>query len=70
MTHDIETMRKYAYERVAAGLALSGVLLIRGDAPIGRVIDDLLMVAGASDPMDWAQRVEFVPFPRREAMVG
>jgi len=63
ITHDIETMRKYAYERVAAGLPLSGVLLIRGESPIGRVIDDLLVIAGASDPIDWAQRVEFVPFP-------
>ncbi len=64
LTHDIETMRKYAYERVAAGLPLAGVLLIRGEASIGQVIDDLLVIAGASDPLDWAQKVEFVPFPR------
>jgi predicted nuclease of predicted toxin-antitoxin system len=62
LTHDIETMRGFAYDRVTAGLPLAGVFLIRGDAPIGQVIEDLLIVAGASDVAEWQQRVEFVPF--------
>jgi hypothetical protein len=61
LTHDVSTMRDYAYDRVAKGLSMPGVFVVSQDVPVKRVIDDLLMIYGASDPSEWENRVEFLP---------
>lgn len=35
VTHDIRTIPKYAYERVASGLPMPGVIVVPEDIPIG-----------------------------------
>jgi len=42
LTHDVATITRYAYERLAKNLAMPGVIEIHADAAIGRVIEDLL----------------------------
>jgi predicted nuclease of predicted toxin-antitoxin system len=61
LTHDIETMTKYASERISQGLPMSGVILVRDILPIAQVIDDLLVIWGASEPSEWENRIDFLP---------
>jgi hypothetical protein len=50
LTHDVQTMTKYAYERIEAGLPMPGVIEVDSDLPIG---------AGTVD--DFENQVKYVP---------
>ena len=52
LTHDVATIPRHAYERVANNLAMPGVIEIHTDAPIGRVIEDLFMILECGTPED------------------
>ncbi|MEZ5095491.1 MAG: DUF5615 family PIN-like protein [Nocardioides sp.] len=61
LTHDLATMKDFAFQRVEAGLAMPGVLEIPESLPRGQVIDELLLIAGASEPEDWKDCVYYLP---------
>ena len=61
LTHDLETMIKYANERIAAGLAMTGVVFVHDSLAPGIVIEDLLVILGASEASEWENRVEYLP---------
>jgi hypothetical protein len=43
VTHDLETIPKFAYDRVKAGLSMPGVIAISQDVSIGLAIEDLMI---------------------------
>ena len=53
LTHDVSTITKFAYERVEAGQAMPGVLEVSRTAPIGPVIDDLVLLIESSLEGEW-----------------
>lgn len=61
VTHDIATIPDFAHERVAAGLPMPGAVIVRTALPIRVAIDDLSLMAGASDAADWEGRVVYLP---------
>jgi predicted nuclease of predicted toxin-antitoxin system len=61
LTHDLDTMTKYAGERIEQELPMAGVILIRDTVPVSKVIDDLLVVLGASEADEWENRIDFLP---------
>jgi hypothetical protein len=61
LTHDVETMTEYAAERIRAGLPMSGVIFVHNDLPIGKVIEDILTILGASDASEWESKMRFLP---------
>jgi len=61
LTHDVSTMTRYAYERVEAGKALPGVFEVGRTAPLGRVIDDILLLAERSLEGEWEGQVRYLP---------
>lgn len=61
LTHDLATMKDFAYNRVEAGLPMPGVIEIRESLPRGPVIEDLLLISGASEPEDWKDMVHYLP---------
>lgn len=61
LTHDFATMRSFAYERMAAGLSMAGLIQIQKSAPVGKVIDDLLLVAECTQQEEWEGRIEVLP---------
>ena len=61
VSHDTNTMTKHAYERLAAGHVMTGLLLVKQYDPIGPAIESLLVVAGASDAEEWVGEVRFLP---------
>lgn len=60
-THDVETITFYAYERIRAGQAMSGVFEVARNIPLGQVIDDILLLAEASDPGEWEGLIRYLP---------
>lgn len=61
LTHDVEKMPKYAFERVAAGLPMPGIIEVPQDMPVGKAIEQIAMIIGASNPEEWANQVIFLP---------
>jgi hypothetical protein len=61
LTHDVATLIGYAYERIAAGLPMPGIIEVCQDLPIGPVIDDLLLLHDASREGEWEGQVLYLP---------
>ena len=61
ITHDVSTMTKYAYDRVRRGEAMPGVFEISRSVPIGRAIEDILLVADCSLQNEWEGQVRYLP---------
>lgn len=61
LTHDVQTMTKYAYERIRAGLPMPGVIEVRDDLPIGQAIEEILIALLASKPGELTNRIMYIP---------
>ena len=61
LTHDVNTMSGFAYARIAQGLPVAGVILVHNDAPIGRAIEDILLLLNDLSEDEWDGAVRFVP---------
>ena len=61
VTHDVSTMSEHAYERVAAGRPMPGVFEASLSIPIGRAIEDLLLLVECSLPGEWEGQVVYLP---------
>ena len=48
VTHDVSTLAKHAFDRIAAGQPMPGVFEVRSVAPVGQAIDDLILLAECS----------------------
>ena len=61
LTHDRNTVTKYAYERVIAGKPMPGVIEVDRLVPINVAIDDILLLAAASARGDWEGQIIYLP---------
>jgi hypothetical protein len=61
LTHDASTMTHYAYERIRKGKPMPGVFEVSRNLPIGRVIDDLLVLVAYSLDDEWEGQVRYLP---------
>lgn len=61
LTHDVATITHYAYERVRQGKPMPGVFEVSRDIPIGRAIDDLLLVIECGLIGEWEEQVRYLP---------
>ncbi|HFD38787.1 MAG TPA: hypothetical protein ENJ31_02895 [Anaerolineae bacterium] len=61
LTHDVSTITRYAYERVRAGLPMPGVFEVSRTLSIGRVIEDILLLAEYSLEGEWEGQVRYLP---------
>jgi hypothetical protein len=61
LTHDVNTMPGFVYERVESGLSLPGVIAVKSSTPIGQAIDELEIMIGASKPDEFENQVRFIP---------
>jgi hypothetical protein len=62
VTGDLNTMVGFAWAKVQSGDPMPGVLALLENAGVGRVIDDILLVALSSEPEDIKDQVVFIPF--------
>jgi hypothetical protein len=61
LTHDVETMTRYAYERVQAGLAMPGVFEISRSVPVGLAIEEIILITEGSFEGEWEGQVQYLP---------
>lgn len=61
LTHDVNTMTKYAYDRLAANAPLPGVIIVPKLLPIGTAIEELVTLLYCSQPEEFPNRVIHLP---------
>lgn len=61
LTHDVKTMIPFAKQRIEAGLPMAGMVAFPDDFPIGKAIDDLLLLLIAGTEDEWENRIERIP---------
>lgn len=62
VTHDVNTMTKYAYDRVKAGEVMRGVFITPENMEIGEAIEQLVLLIACSDASEWENGVLFLPY--------
>ncbi|MEQ1507565.1 MAG: hypothetical protein ABMB14_35370 [Myxococcota bacterium] len=61
VTHDVQTITRYARERVEAGLPMPGVVEVMAAADIGTVINDLVILLACCTAEDLDGNVRYLP---------
>jgi hypothetical protein len=61
LTHDVNTLIGYTYERIAAGQPAPGVFIVPQMLPIARAIEDLVLLVECSAPDEWRGQVHYLP---------
>jgi hypothetical protein len=61
LTHDVNTIPAFAYDRVRTGLAMPGVFLVSSAMPIGQAVDELTFLIEESLQEDWKDMVTYFP---------
>jgi hypothetical protein len=61
LTHDVQTMTHYAYERVKDGLPMPGIFEVDRLAPFGKIIEDIITLVECSKEGEWEGQVRYLP---------
>lgn len=61
LTHDVQTITHFAYERVRARQPMPGVFEIHRKLLMSTVIEDLLILAECSVEGEWEGQVRYLP---------
>jgi len=61
VTHDVETITCFAYDRLAGGLPMPGVIEILATAPVGQCVQELLLVVECCEASDLDGQILYLP---------
>ncbi|WP_238544329.1 hypothetical protein [Gloeocapsa sp. PCC 73106] len=61
LSHDVATITRYAYERLANNLAVPGVIKIRTETSVGKVIEDLFIILECCVAEDLDGQIYYLP---------
>jgi predicted nuclease of predicted toxin-antitoxin system len=61
LTHDTATMVRFAYDRIASGEPMPGLLVVAQSVPLATAIDEILLAVGASEDGEWEGQVVYLP---------
>lgn len=61
VTHDVSTVSKHAYERVATAQRMAGVFEVSTSLAVGDAIEDLLLIVECSLEGEWEGQVRYLP---------
>jgi predicted nuclease of predicted toxin-antitoxin system len=61
VTHDLNTVPKFALERLRAGQPMVGIILIPGRLPIGQAIEELSILIECCQPADMRSLIFYLP---------
>lgn len=61
LSHDVRTMETHALARLIAVKPMPGLFLIDQYFPIGRAIDEIVMIAECSNLSDWNDQIVRLP---------
>ena len=62
LTHDVATITRYAYERIAKGLKMPGVIEIKASASLGNAIEDILLFVECGIEGELEGQILYLPF--------
>jgi predicted nuclease of predicted toxin-antitoxin system len=61
ITQDRSTMTGFAYDRVKAGLPMPGVVIVSDQMPVGKAVEQILMIAICNALDEMKDQVIFLP---------
>jgi hypothetical protein len=61
VTHDVNTIPRYAYERINAEEGMTGVMVIPEDLAIGTAIEELAIVIECCEMDEFINQVRYLP---------
>ncbi|MCU0536394.1 MAG: DUF5615 family PIN-like protein [Hydrococcus sp. Prado102] len=61
LTHDVATITRYAYERIAESKPMPGVIEVTTDAAIGKIIEDILILLSCSHDGELEGQIYYLP---------
>ena len=61
VTHDVNTIPRYGYERIDAGEPLTGVIVIPEDLAIGTAIEELVTLIECCEADEFTNQVKYLP---------
>ena len=61
LTHDQRTVPIYAYERISAGKAVAGAVIVPDALSVSLAIEEILLIAEASSIDEWVNQVQRLP---------
>lgn len=61
VTRDVNTLVGAAYKRIEEGVPTCGVIVLRQGASLRSIIQDLLLLAKASNVDEWANQILYLP---------
>ncbi len=62
VTRDVNTLIGFAYQRIKESIPTCGVIVLRQQSNLGSLIQDLLLLARASEVSEWQNQVIYLPF--------
>jgi hypothetical protein len=64
LSRDRNTVIEFYNERLREGLHSEGIFILRHGVSFGEIIEELSLIASASETSDWANQINFIPFRR------
>lgn len=61
LTHDLETIPKFAYERIYAGQEIPAIILVKKELLIAQVIDEILLIYECCDDIELTGKIFYLP---------
>ena len=61
LSHDVQTLIGFAYDRVDKGSFMPGVVIVSGAISNGQAIEELSLMIGASTPDEFEDQVKYIP---------
>lgn len=61
ITHDRNTIPGLVYQRIRAGETMPGVFVVDDQLPLGKAIEELLILAICSKDEEWCDQIVYVP---------
>ena len=61
ITNNRESMPQHLSDHIAAGHHVPGIFTIKRRVPMGLIIDQLLLIAGASDEDEYMDQIKYLP---------
>ena len=61
VSHDLQTMPRFAIARVRGGASMPGLILVPQDLRIGEAIEELTMIALCSGQTEWRDMIVYIP---------
>jgi len=61
LTHDVNTVTKFAYDRIRSNEFMQGVIVVPKALAIGIAVEELAILIVCSDPEELENQVKYVP---------